>query len=486
MGIFNFPMGPGGGSGILGGDWTQLFTDPLGRNNPIPSLAELWERSQKAQQSGMPSTDPAAYAQLADAFGGGQLPQPAPQQAPQSFNMPMPQPRPAPGVTLGMPSAPQPMPTPQPAQLQPPPAPTPSPQAQPPMLAPASPSAGDRMSAGFQSWANTPTGSPFAGLANLISGATTGRRTDLSPMDLGTDPNTGRKMFGTYDSSTNTINPVGHGGGMGGQSGENNGFLAPGVSYLNSTATGDEYLKQFSPEVQAAAKAYLAGHIVPSGNPRQNALASKAKEVAAKYAADKGVPFSDALFSEMRKYRTELGSNSPNTVGGAVKGFNQGIEHMEKLAKTELALDNSNGFGIPKLAEIINGARQMTSTDQHAIAVKADGIGQTLAGEVAKLFSGSAGGGVEERKQTRERFKSIHSPKEMAAALEGTLETMYGGLQALEKNRDRIFGGNAPPDIQFVDAGTKESIKKIEGMIAQLRGGSAAAAPTSGWSVKKL
>jgi len=50
-------------------------------------------------------------------------------------------------------------------------------QASTPTSAP-SPDLGDRLGAGFQSWAHTPVGNPFAALANGIAGSSTGQRTD--------------------------------------------------------------------------------------------------------------------------------------------------------------------------------------------------------------------------------------------------------------------------------------------------------------------
>jgi hypothetical protein len=40
------------------------------------------------------------------------------------------------------------------------------------------PDLGDRLSAGFQSWAHTPVGNPIAGIANGITGLSSGQRTD--------------------------------------------------------------------------------------------------------------------------------------------------------------------------------------------------------------------------------------------------------------------------------------------------------------------
>src|SRR5258708_6188426 len=42
------------------------------------------------------------------------------------------------------------------------------------------PDLGDRLSAGFQSWANTPAGNPVAGLANGSAGLSSGQRTDAA------------------------------------------------------------------------------------------------------------------------------------------------------------------------------------------------------------------------------------------------------------------------------------------------------------------
>jgi hypothetical protein len=42
------------------------------------------------------------------------------------------------------------------------------------------PAFGDRLSAGFQSWAHTPLGNPVAGIANALKGFSLGQRTDLA------------------------------------------------------------------------------------------------------------------------------------------------------------------------------------------------------------------------------------------------------------------------------------------------------------------
>ncbi len=255
------------------------------------------------------------------------------------------------------------------------------------------------------------------------------------------------------------------------------GMLAPGVKNYDSSLTGDAYLAQFSPEVQSAVKAYMKGDVMPTGNPRLQGIAAVAKTIAQKYGQDIGQPVSDAVFSERRKYRTELGSNSATTAGGQAKAFVQGIEHADTLATKLEGLKNWNGLGVPFLAAGANAIRQGLSTNQAGLADEAKAIGQTLAGEVGKLFSGSAGGGVHERQMTRDRFSTISSGPQLAGALEGTIETMEGGLKALESRRDQVLGPDN--DVKFVTKETEDKIAHIREVIARLKSGESAKTETT-------
>ncbi|MFA6267865.1 MAG: hypothetical protein WC670_19380 [Pseudolabrys sp.] len=300
------------------------------------------------------------------------------------------------------------------------------------------------------------------------------------------DPNTGKFYTAAGDevkgSGTGGVDPVG--GGMQ--------VLAKGVKDYNSDLPADQYLEQFGPEVKAAIKSYVSGDTMPTGNPRLKSLATNIKTWAQTYGDKAGVPVSDATYSARRTFRTQLGSASASAVGGQVKAFNQGIEHADALATKLEQLNNSGGLGIPIIASGVNATRQALSTKQSSIAAEAAAIGQTLAGEVGKLFSGAAGGGVHERELTRKRFDTVKSPPEMAAALEATLETMEGGLRALEQRRDEVMGPNS--GIELVNKETHAKIAKIREAVARMKGeapakGGAAAAPgvtSSGikWSVQ--
>lgn len=275
----------------------------------------------------------------------------------------------------------------------------------------------------------------------------------------------GNKQYGFVNEREQTINgrPMSAGGGQ--QDG--GGMLAPGVKQIDSNLSGAEYLKQFSPEVQAAVNDYIAGKSMPTGNPRKG-FTQAVKMVAQKYGADIGQPADDTNFAERRKYRTELATNSPNAAGGQAKAFNQGIDHLSHLATTLEKLDNSNGLGIPFVAQGVNAVRQGASNEQSAIADEAKSLGQTVAGEVGKLFSGSAGGGVHERELTRERFSTVKSRPQLAAALQATIETMQGGLHALEQRRDSILGPNS--GVELVAKATTDKIAQIQIVIDRLKG----------------
>lgn len=455
---------------------------------------------------------------------------------PMAANVPMPQPRPdmegqgaPPGAMPVSGPIPPGMPPQMPPQRQQPPI-------QPPwMPQQGEPGFGDRLQAAGAGFFNA--GSPMEAVGNLIGGAITGKRQDphgmaqesrdrsqaatykalmdaevpqpiamaaaLNPEVLKTiAPNLYTKpelkivkdVLGgehgfVWDARTQTLKPASAGVGDSNSSlGAGPQLLAPGVKSIDSSLTGDAYVSQFSPEVQAAVKAYINGDVMPTGNPRLQGISNTAKTIAQKWGQDTGNPVSDATYQTKRKYRMELGGTSPGSAGGQVKAFEQGTEHAVKLGESLLKLDNSKGLGIPVVADSVNYLRQAFSTNQSAVADKVSSIGQTLAGEVGKLFSGSQGGGVHERQLTRQRFSSVKSPEQLAAALEATMEMMHGGVTALEAQKDRNLGPNN--GVELISAETKKNIAKIEEMIAALKGQmpkpTQQAPASSGWSVKRL
>lgn len=277
-----------------------------------------------------------------------------------------------------------------------------------------------------------------------------------------------------YDNTTKDITP---GNGDGSRVSQN-AVLAPGVTAIDSSLAGDDYLKQFSPEVQAGVKAYMRGDSLPTG--RQQS-AQVIKQVAQKYGDDIGVPANDQDYAARKAFRTSLG-NTNSGVGMQTKGFQQGLHHMAELTDKLVKLGNWNGLGLEDAAGAANWVRNR-STSQRDIA---NGVGvsaQALAGEIGKLFSGSSGGGVREREETTKKLGDPNmSGPAAAGAIESTLELMMGGLQPLQQRRDELFGPDSAKVVKGADfLGTEQqhAIEKIRKNIQMLRGGQSAPAPAT-------
>jgi ElaB/YqjD/DUF883 family membrane-anchored ribosome-binding protein len=175
--------------------------------------------------------------------------------------------------------------------------------------------------------------------------------------------------------------------------------FAPGVTSDNfdHTKVGDEYLGQFSPEVQSGVKAYLRGDALPTG--RQQ-LAQTIKMVAQKYGDDIGVPANDQAYFQRKSFATSLG-DTKSGVGLQAKGFQQGLNHAVDLSDKLVEMKNWNGLGLEPVADWSNYVRNLTTAQQDKVrGLTADS--QALSGEVGKLYSGQSGGGVHERATTQQ------------------------------------------------------------------------------------
>lgn len=266
-------------------------------------------------------------------------------------------------------------------------------------------------------------------------------------------------------------------------------MLAPGVTKLDPSATGEAYLAQYGPEVQAAVKAYMSGDVIPSGNPRQKTIADLAKRVAQTYGMQMGIPVSDARYQEQLTHRREMASGKAG-LGLQRTALRQGLEHLEGATRQAIDLGNWS-TGIAPVTEGINSVRGITDAQKGKVTAFENKI-QTLAGEVGKFFSGSQGGGVHEREDTRKRFKAITSPVVLADAIDSTLELMEGGLHAREQSQSQLFPNGVDPKVAYMTPADHERIARIRELSAQLRSGKAvtAAAPAApnaipdGWTVK--
>lgn len=245
-------------------------------------------------------------------------------------------------------------------------------------------------------------------------------------------------------------------------------FYAKGITDANYDATksGDEYLAQFSPEVQQAAKDYIAGRTAQTGRqlPQQ-----RIKMIAQKYGTDIGMPADDTAIGQRKVFANSL-ADTKNGIGGQVKGFQQGLEHMAKLSERLVKLNNAN-LWLEPLSKGYNAVKNLT-TENKGLANGVEADSTALAGEIGKLFSGNAGGGVHERREAAERLGNVMSSSEAAAgAVEATMELMHGGLRPLERRRDELFpNGNAPRGSEFVSKREHDLIATINKNLEILRG----------------
>lgn len=275
-----------------------------------------------------------------------------------------------------------------------------------------------------------------------------------------------------YDP-TKTIDVTG-GGGAGGASGSI-GMLAPGVSNVDSSLTGDAYLKQFSPEVQAAVKDYINGDVMPTGNPRQQGIANLAKTIAQKYGQDLGIPVSDATFAEKRKLKTDLASSGNSSLGGILSNGESSFSHLAELGDSMAGLGNVShdfpGGGAIAAAENFAGNALFPSSTTKA-AVKATDDNLSRYGQESTKFYAGSGGGESERMQARHDMDPAKaSSEEMAAYLEKEKSLMLDRLntkfaqirQTLgEEEGNRVIAAKMP-NIQ-------RNISRIDANIARLRG----------------
>lgn len=272
-----------------------------------------------------------------------------------------------------------------------------------------------------------------------------------------------------YDNTVKEVSGGAAGAGAPAAGGTNTNSFAPGVTAetVDHTKVGDDYLKQFSPEVQDSVKNYLAGRSSPTG--RQQS-AQMIKMVAQKYGMDTGMPADDTAISQRKQWANSLG-DVKNGVGLQGKGFQQGLEHAKSLSDSLVKLGNTNGFGFEPAANWLNSAKNLT-TGQTNIKNEIQAKSQALAGEVGKLYSGQTGGGVHERAATQQNLgKTDQSPVAAAGGLEATIELMEGGLRSLEQRRDSLFpNGDAPRGSNFRGPEQEKAIEYIKHNLAILKG----------------
>ncbi len=281
---------------------------------------------------------------------------------------------------------------------------------------------------------------------------------------------------------------AGPGGGEVGGSG----MLAAGVKAYDPSLSGDAYLAQFSPELQAAAKAWMAGDVMPTGNPRLQGIAAAAKTVAQTYARSIGQPelASDQAFLEKRKMRTDLASSGPSSMGGILANGKSAFGHLANLSDKFVDLGNVSGPDIPGGAHVAT-IRNVTGnvilpTSQIKGKIGAVEDNAVKYGQEATKFYAGSGGGVEERLHALKTAAArTSSGEEQAAYLETEKQLMLERLHQKEIQIRGTLGDDYLQRHPVIDKATNQSLAKIDENIARLRGTAPAAAASKAGGVVK-
>ena len=267
----------------------------------------------------------------------------------------------------------------------------------------------------------------------------------------------GNKIFGTIDKDTGKVTPIQAPTGGAGQA------VAPGG--VDNSLVGDDYLKQFSPEVQAAVKNYVGGMSMPTGNPRQG-FAQTVKTIAQKYGNDIGVPADDTSFNARRAMRNNLSVATPSSLGGQINTGNTAIGHLADLSNAVVDLRNVD-LGSTWLSHAANTVRGW-STDQAAKVNALQDAAQHYGQEITKFYAGSPGGEAE-RQSFLSKLDAANSPQQLGAVIQTEAELMPARLSSIQ---NQIQGTLGPMASQYpvIRPDSQKALDTINGNIAKLRG----------------
>ncbi len=236
-------------------------------------------------------------------------------------------------------------------------------------------------------------------------------------------------------------------------------------NYDPVTKRDEAFLSSLDPTTAAAVKDIADGNMSGTGRNLQKLMP---------YVARYEQGFSNGTYTARNKFNTELGSQSASTVGGQKVLMGTALGHLGEAAEAAAGLNNSDGMGSADAGHAYNAVTNRTTAN----AAKANALSDKVAkfsGEVGKLYSGSSGGGVHEREESRGRLGSNLTSAELAAGLESNRDLILSKQQALEQHAVDLFGPEGAKKFDFIGPEGRKSLEKIETAIAKLRG----TAPTS-------
>lgn len=246
---------------------------------------------------------------------------------------------------------------------------------------------------------------------------------------------------------------------------------------MKSGVSGEDLYNFLPPDRARTVRAMIEGRMPP---PSTTAMRSPAtmQLIDAANAID---PSFDATTWKARStFNTQFGSQAPSSIGGQKVLMSTALGHLAEVANSAAELSNSDGgfTGLAPVGHMWNSAKN-TTTKQAAIANALEDKVAKFSGEVGKLYSGSQGGGVHEREDTRNRLGSSLTSAELAAGLEASRDLILSKQKALEDQTAQIFGPERAKKFDFVGPEGRDAIDKIEKAIMKLRGQNGGAEPTA-------
>jgi spore germination cell wall hydrolase CwlJ-like protein len=293
---------------------------------------------------------------------------------------------------------------------------------------------------------------------------------------IGEDPMTGAKKYGFTNAHDKTVN-----GKALAESAAATGGGPNALENIDSSKTGEDYLKQFPPEIQTGVKDYLEGRRMPTGNPRRSDIV---KQVASKYGNDIGMPADDTSFGARRTMLNDLNKTTPGSIGGQITFARTSLNHLGEVAKAAEDLHNVD-WGFTPLNSAVNSLRSMKPEQAAKVAALQDAA-QHYGQEVTKFYAGSPGGEAE-RTRFLTALGAAKSPQELAAVVESERNLIPGRMSEVE-NRIKGTLGPAAQKYPVHSEESSASLKHIDATVARMRGlkpagettsPSAAAAPSS-------
>lgn len=286
---------------------------------------------------------------------------------------------------------------------------------------------------------------------------------------IGQDPNSGKSQYGFINTKTGAVRPYNVPQTGNTPTGSLQEAMKAGVS-------GADLYQYMPPDRARTVQAMIEGRMPP---PSTTAMRSPAtmQLIDAANAIDPN--FDATTWKSRSTFNQQFGSQTPSSIGGQKVLMGTALGHLGEVAESAAKLSNTDGLGLAKAGHLANYFKNQT-TGQAAIANALEDKVAKFSGEVGKLYSGSQGGGVHEREDTRNRLGSNLTSAELASGLEASRDLILSKQKALEDQASTIFGPEGAKKFDFIGPEGRDAIKKIDESIMRLRGQNPSASPTDG------